>query len=140
MIGIFSIPMTVFNFVSQEVKSTVAMLLCKFIVHGTLVYLCGTVLVFSLGAIAFERYQAVVHLLIVKEDIRTKKTFAFIAIAWILVVCVNIAWFFGLDLDDSFLRKCRTKTEYEVVLELQSYFFVVFESAVPRQVKKFLDT
>ena len=131
MIGVFSIPMFVFNFISQEVESIAEVLLCKFIVHGTLIYLCGTVSVFSLGAIAFERYQAVVHPLTVKEIITKKKTLAFIAITWILVVCANLPWFFGLDLDDSFPRKCRIKTEYEVVLKLQSYFFEVFASAVP---------
>ena len=131
MIGILSIPMIVFHFIPQEAESTVAMLLCKFIVHGTLLYLCGNVSVFSLAAIAFERYQAVVHPLTVREKITKRKTFLFITITWILVICSTIPWFFGLDLDERVPRKCKVKAEYKKALGLQSSIFVVFTSAVP---------
>ena len=38
MIGVFSIPMIVFGFIFNEAESTAAMLLCKFIAHGTLIF------------------------------------------------------------------------------------------------------
>ena len=80
MIGVLSLPMILFCFISHEAEDTAAMLLCKFVDHGTGSFTCGQVSVFSLAAIAFERYQAVVHPLTVKEKITVRKTFAFILI------------------------------------------------------------
>ena len=128
--GVFSVPMIVFDFISIEIEGTAAMLLCKFIVHGTLVYPCGRVSLFSLAAMAFERYQAVVHPLTVREKITKRKTFVFITITWILGVCARTPWLFGLDLDDSVPQRCKVKAEYKEALKIHSCFFVVLETGV----------
>ena len=131
MIGVFSVPMIVFHFISYEAEGTVAMLLCKFIVYGNLIHPCAKVSAFSLAAIAFERYQAVVHPLTVRENITKRKTLVFITITWILAICANIPWFFWLDPDESAPQKCRVKAEYKKALEIQSYIFGVFAFAIP---------
>ena len=96
MIGVLSIPMIVFGFIPNKSGGTAAMLLCKFIVHGTLIFSCGKVSVFSLAAVAFERYQAVVHPLTVRENITKRKTFVFIIIIWILAICFKFPRILGL--------------------------------------------
>ena len=131
MIGVFSIPMIVFGFISNEAEGTAALLLCKFIVHGTLIHPCGTVSAFSLAAIAYERYQAVVHPLRVREHITKRKTFVFIVITWILAICVIIPWILGLDLDRNVHQTCTVKTEYKEALELHSYISGILASGVP---------
>ena len=125
MLGVFSVPMIVFTFTSNEAEGTVALLLCKFIVNGTLVFCCGVVSAYTLAGIAFERYQAVVHPLTVKENITKRKTFVFIIITWIIVICSSIPWIFGLDLDGTFPEKCKIKTEYEKALEIDLHIFGV---------------
>ena len=131
MAGLFSIPMIVFGFISHETEGTAAMLLCKFIVYGTLIHPCGQASAFSLAAIAFERYQAVVHPLKVREKITKRKTSVFITISWILATCVNIPWFFGLDLDGSVPRKCKVMAEHKEALQLYSYISGVSVYAAP---------
>ena len=118
MIGVLSLPMIVFRFISHEAEDTAAMLLCKFVDHGTGSFTCGQVSVFSLAAIAFERYEAVVHPLTVKEKITVRKTFVFILINWILAISVTIPWYFGLDLDGSVPQKCKVKADYQEAIEL----------------------
>ena len=43
MTGVFSIPLFVVGFISTEAEGTAALLLCKFIAHGTLIMICGQV-------------------------------------------------------------------------------------------------
>ena len=131
MIGVFSIPLFVFGFSSIEAEGTAAMLLCKFIVHGTLIFVCGTVSAFSLAAIAFERYQAVVHPLTVRGNITKRKTFVFIFITWILAICVNIPWTIGLHVDGSVPQKCKVKAEYKEALKLYSFVLGLLTYGVP---------
>ena len=140
MIGVFSVPMIVFRFISNEAEGTAAVLLCKLIVHGTLTFPCGKVSAFSLAAVAFERYQAVVHPFRVREYITKRKTFVFITITWILAICVDIPWFFWLDLDGSVPQMCKVKAMYEKALEIQSYIFGVFSYAIPLVVMSVLYT
>ena len=114
MIGVFSVPTIVFRpFVSYKAKGIAAVLLCKFIIHGTLIHPCGQVSALSLAAIAFERYQAVVHPLTVRKNITKRRTFVFVLISWILAICATIPWFLGLDLDGNLPRKCQVKAEYK---------------------------
>ena len=129
--GIFFIPMIVFGFIPNEAEGTAAKLLCKFIVHGTLMFPCAKVSAFSLAAIAFERYQAVVHPFRVRKNITKKKTIVFIIMSWILAICTMIPWFIGFDLDGSVPRKCKVKAEYKEALEFYSYISGVSVSGVP---------
>ena len=129
--GLFSIPMIVFGFISYEAEGAAAMLLCKVIVHGSLPLAGGVVSALSLAAIAFERYQAVVHPLTVRENITKRKTFVFIIITWIIAVCTTIPWIFWLDLEGSIPQMCKVKAEYKEALETYSITFGVFASAVP---------
>ena len=132
MIGVFSVATIVFGpFVSCKAKGIAAVLLCKFIIHGTLIHPCGQVLALSLAAIAFERYQAVAHLLTVRKNITKRRTFVFVLISWILAICATIPWFLGLDLDGNLPRKCQVKAEYKEPLELYAYFFGLFTYGVP---------
>ena len=128
--GLFSIPMIVFDFISNKTEGTLALLLCKFIVHGTLILAGGTVSAFSLAAIAFERYQAVVHPLTVSQNITKKKAFVFIIITWILTICAIILWILGLDLDESVPQKCKVKVDYQEAVEIHVYIFGVFTHGV----------
>ena len=130
MIDVLSIPMIVFGFIPNKSGGTVVMLLCKFIVHGTLIFACGKVSVFSLAAVAFEQYQAVVHPLTVRENITKRKTFVFIIIIWILAISFNIPSHFRFDLDNSVPRKCKLKVEYKEALEFQHNFCIAFISAI----------
>ena len=121
MIGLFSILMIVFGFIPNKAEGTAATLLCKSIVYGTLILPCAHVSAYSLAAIAFDRYQAVVHPLKVRENITKRKTFVFITIIWILAISINTPWLFGLDLDGSVPQKCRVKAEYKKYLDVHSY-------------------
>ena len=130
IIGVFSIPMIVFGFIPNKAEGTAALLLCKFIVHGTVILLCSQVSAYSLAAIAFERYQAVIHPLKVKQNVTKRKTFLFITITWILAICITIPWFLGLDLDGGVPQKCKVKAEYKEALKIHSYIFGLFAFAV----------
>ena len=55
MTGVFSIPLFVVGFISTEAEGTAALLLCKFIAHGTLIMICGQVSACYLAAISSSR-------------------------------------------------------------------------------------
>ena len=125
LIGFFSIPMSVFGFIPNETEGTAAMLLRKLLAKGNLIHPFSQVSTFSLAAIAFDRYQAVVHPLRVREKITRRKTFLFIIITWILAISTSIPWIFGLDLG-GVPQKCKIKAEYREYLLIHSYIFGVF--------------
>ena len=126
MVGVFSIPIIMFRFVSLERKCTEWQLLRKLLARGTCIYPCGTVSALSLAAIAFERYQAVVHPLTVRQNITKRKTFVFIIITWILAICSTIPWLLGLDPDGSVPQRFKVKADYKEALKLYYYIFEAF--------------
>ena len=78
LIGLFSIPMSVFGFIPNETEGTAAMLLRKLLAKGNLIHPFSQVSTFSLAAIAFDRYQAVVHPLRVREKITKSRKNIFV--------------------------------------------------------------
>ena len=130
-IGVFSIPMIVLHFNSNEAEGTVVLLLCQFIVYENLIHTCSTISAYSLAAVSFERYQAVVHPLTVRENVTKRKTLVFIFIAWILAIGLKFPWFIGIDLDKSVPGRCKVKTDYKEAIETYSYIFGVLAYGVP---------
>ena len=123
--------MIVFGFISHEAEGTAAMLFCKFFAYATLINTSGTVSALSLAAIAFERYQAVVHPLTVRRNITKRKTLQLIVISWILALCATMPWVPWLDLDKSVPPRCKVRAKYKEAVQLYSYFFGVCAYGVP---------
>ena len=131
MIGVFSIPMIVLHFNSNELEGTTEVFLCKFVVWETLIHACSTASAYSLAAILFERNQAVVHPLTVREKITKRKTLLFIIIAWILAICFKFPWFFSINLHEGVPGGCKVKADYKEALEIYSHIFGVLAYGVP---------
>ena len=122
LLGVFAIPVNLLSdFLIQETDSTAAEVMCRFFVYGTMCIPPSAVSSFSLAAIAYERYQAIVYPLTARVKITKKKTFIFIAINWVFAVCLSTPWFFWFDLNEGVQRECKIKPEYEETLTVNSY-------------------
>ena len=112
MVGILTLPVQVFGSFYTHPRGKTGEWFCKFISSDILKYTCGQASTFTLAAVAYERYQAVVHPLLVKERITKKKTVVFIALAWIISAFFEMFWIVWVGLDGE-SNQCRIKPKYK---------------------------
>lgn len=109
LVGVLVLPVHVFASLYQRPRGLGGQIFCKIISSENISYMCGSVSEFTLVFIAYERYQAVVHPLKVRERITKLKTLVFIVLTWIVSFGVIVSWFFWIELDED--NKCDVKPQ-----------------------------
>ena len=93
-IGICALPDRVFGSLYVHPEGMLGNLLCKIATGDHVMYTGVTVSAFSLSAIAYERYLAVVHPFVARKIVTRRKVFLFVTFDWLSsVVIVSFFWF-----------------------------------------------
>ena len=85
---------------------------CKNISSENVKYMCGATSALTLVAVAYGRFQAVVHPLTVKEKVTKKKTLVLITLCWIIPLCFGFPMFLWVKYDEK-KKQSGTKAQYE---------------------------
>ena len=106
LIGVCSLLSNMFSIVFHEAESyTAKFVLCKLLGQGTILGPCYYASSLNLAGIAYERYQAVVKPLTVKEKITKRKTVIF-TVLWVLAPVEACILSFQADLDGNVSPTC----------------------------------
>ena len=106
LIGVCSLLSIMFSIIFHEAESyTAKFVLCKLLGQGTILGPCYYASSLNLAGIAYERYQAVVKPLTVKEKITKRKTVIF-TVLWVLAPVEACILSFQADLDGNVSPTC----------------------------------
>ena len=105
MVGVFVLPgpYVLGPYLYTHPGNTLGDLLCKTLTgeYSSLVGMGLFVSTLTLSAVAYERFQAVVHPFTVKEKVTTRKVVLFIALSWTVVFGTQIFHFLAYHFDNS---------------------------------------
>ena len=129
-VGVFTLPVHVFGALCDHPDGSLGMWLCKLVTGDHNIYIGATVSALSLSAIAYERYQAVVHPFTAREKVTKKKTFIFIVLAW--TVAVSISMFFKvLHYFNKAANKCTVFSGNEQAVAMYAICYGILVFGVP---------
>ena len=126
MVGVLALPVYVFGQLYTHPGGSLGDWLCRFITGSHLLYATGIVSAFTLSAVAYERYQVVVHPMTAKEKVTKKKAFIFITLVWVAAFSMwTVAWF-AVVFDES-TNQCALKSEFKIPIKI---FAIAYASLV----------
>ena len=134
LVGLSTIPWNIFGLLYKHPDGEAGLWFCRFVSSGNIKFVCGASSAFTLAAVAYERFQAVIHPLTIKEKVTKKKTLIFIIFCWIVPLFLALPWFWTVIYDEKRNPPCGAEANYKPVIVITAFlagtFVFFFPSAV----------